>query len=46
MVITIELKAPNNNLHSDCYKRHGFCEEKEPQKTAPLIAAGEVGVML
>ncbi len=36
MVIILELKAPNNNLHADCHKRHGFCEEQEPQKPCLL----------
>ena len=36
MVINLELKAPNNNLHADCHKRHGFCKEKELQKPRHL----------
>ncbi len=34
--LILQLKTHNNNLHADCHKRHGFCEEKEPQKSRPL----------
>ena len=34
---------PNNCLHSDSHKGHGFCYS---QKTVPLMASGEAGVEL
>ena len=35
-------KTHNNCLHADSHKRHGFCYS---QKAAPLMEAGEAGVM-